>query len=204
MSGVRLTVLRHAATAWTEARRLQGRADPPLSPQGRAAAAAWRLPADLGTQALILTSPLLRARQTAFALGLDARVEPRLIEADWGGWEGQRLADLRADPAAGVAERERAGLDFTPPDGESPRQVQQRLGSLLAELAAQPHPVLAICHNGVIRALYALAVGWQMLGPPPDRLAAAACHRYRLDASGHPTVDRLNIPLLPVTRKQDG
>ena len=40
-----LALLRHGPTSWTAARRLQGRADLPLSPEGRQAVARWRLAA---------------------------------------------------------------------------------------------------------------------------------------------------------------
>ncbi|HEY9538315.1 MAG TPA: histidine phosphatase family protein, partial [Kiloniellaceae bacterium] len=40
----RLLAIRHGATAWNAAGRIQGRSDQPLSPAGRAAVAAWQLP----------------------------------------------------------------------------------------------------------------------------------------------------------------
>src|SRR5690606_6147509 len=43
----RLAVIRHGRTAWTEAKRLQGRTDTRLSPAGAAAVRAWRLPAEI-------------------------------------------------------------------------------------------------------------------------------------------------------------
>ena len=43
----RLAVLRHGPTAWNEAGRIQGRSDPPLSPQGKAWVGHWQVPADL-------------------------------------------------------------------------------------------------------------------------------------------------------------
>jgi probable phosphoglycerate mutase len=52
---------------------------------------------------------------------------------------------------------------------------------MLAELAADPEPVVAVCHKGVIRAALVLATGWDMQSKPPLRLARAAgcvlrCH----------------------------
>jgi len=44
MSGVPFAILRHAATAWNEARRLQGLTDTTLSAAGEADARSWRLP----------------------------------------------------------------------------------------------------------------------------------------------------------------
>ena len=193
---VRLTLLRHGPTDWTADRRLQGRTDRPLSAAGRTAVAAWRRP-PLAAATVVLTSPLARARETAALLGLDARIDDRLIEADWGAWEGRRLADLADDPAARLVERERDGLDFRPPGGESPREVQARLAPLLADIAAAGRPVLAVTHKGVIRAVYALATGWRMRCRPPHRLAEAACHHFHLDPAGRPAIAALNDPLQP-------
>jgi broad specificity phosphatase PhoE len=113
----------------------------------------------------------------------------------WGDWEGLTLAELAAMPDAALAEREAAGLDFQPPGGESPRQVQQRLKPLLGEIARGGTPVGAVTHKGVIRALFALASGWDMLGKAPARLDWQSAHLFRLNAGGRPAVERLNLPL---------
>lgn len=189
-----LAVLRHGPTEWSACRRLQGRRDIPLSPAGRAAVAAWRLPSALAGCAW-LTSPLRRAVETAEDLGVAAEREARLIEMAWGEWEGLTLAALAALPGAALAERAAAGLDFQPPGGESPRQVQARLKPLLAELARGGAPVAAVTHKGVIRALFALASGWDMLGKAPARLDWQSAHLFRLDAAGRPAVERLNLAL---------
>jgi broad specificity phosphatase PhoE len=189
-----LAVLRHGPTGWNASRRLQGRSDIPLGPAGSDAVAAWRLPPVLAG-CTWLTSPLQRAVTTAEALGVAARREARLIEMAWGDWEGLTLAELAAMPDAALAEREAAGLDFQPPGGESPRQVQQRLKPLLGEIARGGTPVGAVTHKGVIRALFALASGWDMLGKAPARLDWQSAHLFRLNAGGRPAVERLNLPL---------
>jgi probable phosphoglycerate mutase len=98
-------------------------------------------------------------------------VEPRLIEMDWGAWEGRRGAELRAAAPDDLAGNEARGLDLRPPAGESPREVCGRLQALCADLATDPAPVVAVCHKGVIRAALALATGWDMRTKPPLRLA---------------------------------
>jgi len=190
-----LALVRHGPTEWSAARRLHGRHDIPLSPSGRDEVAHWRLPAEIaGWQ--WLTSPLRRATETAELLGLaQARCEKRLIEMDWGAWEGLTLAELDRIPDAKLAERAAAGLDFQPPGGESPREVQARLMPLLAEIARAGRSTGGITHKGVIRALYALASGWNMLGKPPARLDWQSAHLLRLDAGGAPSIDCLNLSL---------
>ncbi len=191
-----LLVLRHGPTEWNERGVLQGRADPPLSAKGRAQVESWRVPADFEGSGWI-ASPLLRAMETARLMGAAPMPEPRLVEMDWGAWEGRSLDDLRADPTIDMARREASGLDFQPPGGESYRMVQNRLQPLLQELAAAEGATVAVCHKGVMQALYALATGWAMTGPPPEKLKPDCCHLFRLDPAGRPRTDRLNLPLAP-------
>ncbi|HEY9536178.1 MAG TPA: histidine phosphatase family protein, partial [Kiloniellaceae bacterium] len=99
------------------------------------------------------------------------------------------------DLGAGMAANEARGLDFRPPGGESPRDVQDRLRPLLAELADAGEDVVAVSHKGVLRALYALASGWDMRGKPATKLADACAQAFTLEAGGVPRVERLNIPL---------
>lgn len=193
----RLAVLRHGPTAWNAEGRIQGRADIPLSTEGTAALRGLMLP-DPFAGWTALCSPLSRCRQTAALLGLDAAIEPALVEMDWGAYEGQRLDTLRVAGGEAFAAAEARGLDFEPPGGESPRRVQARIAPLLARIAAAGTPVLAITHRGVIRALHAAARGWDMTGKPPDRLAAhLALHVFRLSRDGAPTVEMLNMALVP-------
>ena len=186
-----LALIRHMPTAWNTDGRLQGRSDTPLD---TAAIPAWRLPSELAGFRF-LASPLARALATAERLGVDAQADPRLIEMSWGEWEGRTLAGLRACFGDEMAANEAKGLDFRPPGGESPRDVQQRLKPLLAEIAASHRDTAAITHKGVIRAVLTLATGWDMLGKPPHRLSWSAAHLFRLDAGGRPSIDRLNIPM---------
>ncbi len=195
-----LVVLRHGPTEWNARGAIQGRADPPLSAAGRDRVRSWRLPTGYEA-ARWIASPLQRAVETARLLGGDPTPEPRLVELDWGDWQGRSLTELRVDPAMKMAEREAAGLDFQPPGGESYRMVQQRLVPLLRDIDADPRPgpgrTVAVCHKGVIQALYALASGWTMTGPPPDKLRDDCCHEFLLDGAGRPTTGRLNLSLLP-------
>ena len=191
----RLALIRHAATAYNEERRMQGGRDVPLSAAGRAAASRWRIPPALAG-ADWLTSPLARARETARLLGAaNAAIEPRLVEMNWGRWEGCTIAELRAGLGAAMAENEALGLDFRPEGGESPREVQARIVPWLAEIAARGRPVCAVTHKGVIRAVFALASGWGMTGKPPARLDWSAAQLFTLAADGAPAVEQLNLAL---------
>jgi probable phosphoglycerate mutase len=113
----------------------------------------------------------------------------------WGEWEGETVAGLRARLGTEMAMAEAAGLDFRPPGGESPREVQARVMPLLVEVARSSRPTAAITHKGVIRAVLALATGWDMRRKPPYRLSWSAAHLFQLDDAGSPSVMRPNLPL---------
>lgn len=190
-----LALLRHGPTRWTLEHRLQGRADLPLSDRGRAEVERWHLPNDIAGFRW-MTSPLSRSRETARLLGHpEALVDERLIEMNFGEWEGRRTADLRADLGPRLAEIEALGLDLRPPGGESPRDVQARLRPLLAELAGGGADVLAITHKSVIRAVHSLATGWSMTEEPQPILAPFGLHIYGLGRDGTPFPHRLNCSL---------
>ena len=191
-----IVALRHAPTAWNRDQRLQGRTDVALDEEGVAVAARWRIEPDWAGYR-ILSSPLQRARMTAAILFPDADIgiDRRLIEMDFGTWEGKRLAELRADPAEDAAAREGLGVDFKAPEGESPREVQARIQPLLARLAELERPTVLVTHKAVIRALYALASGWTMIGKPPAKLRPHCAQVFRLAADGTPAVARMNVSL---------
>jgi broad specificity phosphatase PhoE len=189
-----LVLLRHAPTPWNQARRLQGRADIALAESSRAELARRRLPESVaGFRAL--ASPLQRCLETASLLGLTPSVEPRLIEMDWGAYEGNTLKDLQIKHGFDLAANEARGLDFRPPAGESPRDVQSRIDPLLAEIAATDAPTIAVTHRGVIRAVYARAIDWDMKSDPPREMDLYALHLFRLAADGMPAVEQLNVAL---------
>ena len=192
-----LALLRHGPTRWNAAGRIQGRTDVSLSAEGVAEVKRWRLPPEL-VGARWQASPLLRAVETARLLGaIELELVPALAEMRWGAWEGRLLTEIRAADPEGVADIEARGLDFAPPGGESPRLVQARLRPWLASVAKSGVTTIAITHKGVIRALYAEASGWPMLGRPPDKLDWSCLHLFRLTADGRPSLERMNVALRP-------
>ncbi len=193
--GAELLLIRHGETAWNLDKRLQGRADLPLTAAARAAIAGRRLPArfDAGEW---FASPLGRALDTARLLGAEARtIEPRLIEMDFGDWEGYRTAELREKFGPAMVANESRGLDMQPPGGESPRQVQRRLRPWLAERAAAGGLSIAVSHKGVIRAVLAMAFDWDMVRRQPVRLDWRAAHLFAIMEDGSVTPAELNVEL---------
>ncbi len=174
-----LTLIRHAPTKWNEEGRLQGRTDVPLSERGRTELADWRVPPDLA-EASWVSSPLSRALETARALGAEPTIEKRLIEIDWGAWEGKTLAEVGRSLGREVAEIEARGLDFQAPDGESPGAVRKRIQSWLAETASLGRAVVAVTRKGVIQAVMALAAR--------GRPGATRRARRRSNSTGTPAI----------------
>jgi probable phosphoglycerate mutase len=188
--------VRHGPTDWNLRGRIQGQTDVPLSEQGRAEVRRWALRRDFAAFDWF-ASPLARARETAELLGAGGlRTEPRLMEANWGAWEGWSLERLRQDIGEIFAAMEAQGLDLTPPGGESPRMVRARLSAWLTEVAPAQRPIVAVCHAGVVRAAYSLATGWDMKKKAPLARPHAFAHLYELSRAGGLAVAELNIPLL--------
>ena len=198
-----VVLVRHGRTGWNAEGRIQGHSDIPLSDAGRAEVAGWRLPEAFAGFAWT-ASPLARARDTALILGAppDAlALDRRLREIHWGAWEGCTMDDLRDHLPLIRRARAEGGLDFCAPGGETNRELQARLVSWLGDVAARGRPTVAVAHQGVIRALLALATGWDMRGPPPSELQWAAAHLFHLGEGRRLAVGELNIALAAPARR---
>jgi broad specificity phosphatase PhoE len=142
-------LFRHAETEWSKSGQHTGRTDIPLTDAGRATAAA-NAPKIAGrTWALVLTSPLGRARETAALMGLGDRAEPRddLLEWDYGAYEGVTTKDIQA---------ERPGWSLWTdgcPDGEQADDVGARVDRVIAEALAADGDVALFAHGHVLRVL---------------------------------------------------
>lgn len=190
-----LVLIRHGPTTWNAQGRMQGQADRPLSAAGRHQVETWRVP-EAWRDYDWITSPLSRARDTAkMLIGRIPPADPRLVEMSWGQWEGRRLPDLRDELGEAFDRMATGGVDFQRPGGESPRQVQDRVRPLLAELARRRRPTVAVTHRGVIRAVYAEAVEWDMKDEPPHELRDDCAHVFALDTKGAPRLERINVSL---------
>lgn len=156
---MRLILVRHGQSTWNAERRIQGVADPSLSPDGGAQCALLRpLVAALAPD-LVVSSDLARARETAELLvPAPPAPDPRWREVDLGAWTGRSIDAM--EPAERRAlERWRRG-EADPPEGETWAAVRERLRAAVADLAATgaARP-LVVTHGGAIRAACALLGG---------------------------------------------
>jgi probable phosphoglycerate mutase len=152
VSGPRKIVLwRHGQTAWNVERRFQGSTDIPLDDTGRRQAVrAARLLAALRPTAIV-SSPLRRAADTAWALGditgLRVTLDPDLSERGGGEWEGLTSAEIRERYPEQHAV-------WQPPGGETTEQVAKRVTAAiergLAGIAAGGLLVVA-SHGAALR-----------------------------------------------------
>jgi probable phosphoglycerate mutase len=179
-----LALIRHGITEWNLQKRIQGRIDQPLCDIGRRQLQALTIPSGYRDYHWYC-SPLGRARESAELLGLsNYNIEPALIEMNWGDWEGEVLKPLRKRLGDVMRGNEARGLDFRPPGGESPREVQLRLQPWLRRLASSGESAAAVVHKGIIRCIYAMACDWDMRGETPVEFAWNAIHCFELNADG--------------------
>lgn len=163
-----LIVARHGRTEANRERRLLGRLDPGLDELGRAQAAA--LATHIGPVDRIVSSPLLRTRQTAEAWGQAVEFDERWIELDYGELDGVPLASVDAE----VWRMWRSDLDYAPAGGESIGALGHRVRAACEDLRtdAVDGTVVVISHVSPIKAAVAWALGvtddvaWRMFVAP--------------------------------------
>ncbi|MEL6318158.1 MAG: histidine phosphatase family protein, partial [Pseudomonadota bacterium] len=138
--------------------------------------------------AAILSSPLVRARETATLLAGRAagvRIEPALVEMDLGRWEGRRGVELMASPESGYRPIEAwstlGGWAMRCPGGEGPGDVRARLIPLFERLAEAGGRAVLVTHMNVIRTALAWAHGWAFDGPAPFQIKRGQLYPLTLD-----------------------
>ncbi|HYN69171.1 MAG TPA: histidine phosphatase family protein [Candidatus Eisenbacteria bacterium] len=154
-----LYLVRHPATPWTGTRYL-GRGDLDWSRPGHRRAdelvAGFR--GRLGPSALVITSPLRRARaladRLATATGCPSEVDERWLEVDVGQIEGHTFADIETlDPP--LAARLAAGdLEVDWPAGEQFADLEERVVDAFEDALRRPvRPIVVVTHAGPIALL---------------------------------------------------
>jgi alpha-ribazole phosphatase len=151
-----LLLMRHGETAWNREGRVMGRNPVELDEHGRAQVAAAIPFARLLAPDVIVTSPLVRARQSAEIIagglgGIPVNEEPQLSEVLYGRWEGKIYDDLIND--RDYARYREHPLETPTPGGETIAQVQAR-GVEAVMRAVRDNPgrrILAVSHGDIIR-----------------------------------------------------
>jgi probable phosphoglycerate mutase len=146
-----VVLVRHGATEWSQNGRHTGSTDLPLLPEGEAEASALRERLGARTFALVLVSPLQRARDTARLAGVadGAEIDPALHEWEYGDYEGRTTADIRT---------ERPGWTVWTggcPNGEDVEQVGARADAIIERVLAVDGDVALVSHGQFLRVLIA-------------------------------------------------
>ena len=145
----RIWLVRHGETEWTKSGQHTGRTDVPLTAAGEQQAKALGRHLAGRRFALVLTSPLGRARETCRLAGFasEAQVSDDLLEWDYGIYEGRTTAAIRVEEPGW-------SIWTTPvPQGETVDQVGARARRVIARAAAVAGDVALFAHAHVLRIL---------------------------------------------------
>ncbi|MER8377017.1 phosphoglycerate mutase family protein [Mesorhizobium sp. M1409] len=162
-------IARHGQTAWNAEFRLQGQADTDLNALGREQATgngqrlaglvqnSWEFD--------FVASPMKRTRETmqrvraAMKLDPDAyRTDPRLVEVNFGDWQGFTFAELETRYPGASRTRALDKWNFQPPGkgAESYQMLLERVGPCFDAIQ---RPTICVTHGGVMRALFRFVLG---------------------------------------------
>jgi probable phosphoglycerate mutase len=160
-----LWLIRHGETAWSLSGAHTGTTDLPLTAEGeRRAALLGKMLA--GKQfALVLTSPMQRARETCSIAGYadGAQVDANLSEWNYGDYEGKSTPQIR---------EVRPGWELWKdgvPNGETVEQVYARAAKVIDRAMQATGDVALFAHGHILRIL---AACWLALPPNAGRLFA--------------------------------
>ena len=197
---MRLVLIRHAAPVDDARGRCYGRLDLGLSPQGERQAAALVRSLDGAHIDAVVSSPALRAVDTARPLadvfGLEVEIRHDLGELDFGELEGRTYDEIAASHPDLYAHWMAEPTSVRFPGGESYDDLRERvdatIGNLLRERAGQT--VAVVTHGGVVRVVVA-----GVLGLPPGRIFRLGVDYASSTVvdwiAGEPIVQVLNSPI---------
>ena len=182
--------MRHGETEWSLSGQHTGTTDLPLTENGRQVARLLRPVLVKESFALVLTSPLQRARETCRLAGFGdaANVEPDLVEWNYGRYEGLTFDQIHAMAPGWLLFRDGC------PGGEQSGEIGARVDRVIAKVRVVEGNVLLFAHGHVLRVF---AARW--LGLPPSvgqhLLLDTATMTILSYYHGVPAIKRWNAPL---------
>lgn len=183
-------LVRHGETEWSLSGQHTGTTDIPLTENGQNVAKLFKPLFAKKSFALVLTSPMGRARKTCELAGLSkhAEVDRDLMEWNYGEYEGLTTKEIRTKmPAWEIF------IDGCP-GGETPKQIATRVDRLIARVRAVEGDVCLFAHGHILRVL---AIRWL-------EFPVSAGSHFMLDTAslsilsyyqGVPALKRWNAPL---------
>ena len=158
-----MVVVRHGETEWSRTGRHTGRSDIPLTENGERQARAVGEALRGREFALVVSSPLIRARETARLAGFAPELRDDLAEWDYGEYDGLTTPQIREQVPDWTI------WGYGAVGGESVEQLAARADRVVAELLAVDGDVLVFSHGHFLRVLTAR---WLGLGAADGRLFA--------------------------------
>lgn len=183
-------VVRHGETEWSLSGQHTGTTDLPLTDHGRQVARLLGPVLGKESFALILTSPLQRARETCRLAGFGdvVNIDPDLSEWNYGRYEGLTSAQIHATAPGWRLFRDGC------PGGEQPGEVGARVDRVIAKARAVEGNVLLFAHGHVLRVF---AARW--LGLPPSGGQHLLLDTATVNVLGYyrdiPAIQRWNVPI---------
>jgi probable phosphoglycerate mutase len=181
-----LILIRHGETDWNRELRFQGQIDVPLNDMGREQAR--RLGLRLAGEPVqrLVSSDLMRARQTAGPaarqLELDIVTSAAWREQNFGIVEGLRADEIRSRHPQVWEGWLQFREDYAIPEGESTRQFHARLMDALGHITAAHagQRVLIVTHGGALDMVWRTARGLGLSGPRQSQIPNAGFNRIRI------------------------
>ena len=146
-------LVRHGETDWSRTGRHTGRSDVPLTEEGERQARAVGEALRGRSFALVWSSPLQRARETARLAGFEPELRDDLAEWDYGEYDGLTTPEIREQVPDWTIWR------YGAPGGESVEQLAARADRVVADLLAVEGDVLVFSHGHFLRVLTARWLG---------------------------------------------
>lgn len=189
-------MIRHGETEWSKAGQHTGRTDIPLSPEGKAAAAAMAPALARRHFRAVFSSPAQRARDSAQLAGLtDVTIDPDLQEWDYGGYEGLTTPQIREERPGWYLWRDGVVPGGPGHPGETVAQVGARADRVLARVwpLLTEGDVALVAHAHLLRILTAR---WLGLDPTCGRLFRLGTGTLSVLGTEHdsPVILTWNVP----------
>ena len=110
----------------------------------------------------VYCSPLTRCIQTITPFmkvnpKIDFKIEPDLIEMNYGDWSGKKLRTLSKDKRWKNVQNQPSSFTF--PQGESFKQMRRRVDGLIRDLSMEKGPILLVTHGDIIKMILAASLG---------------------------------------------
>ena len=167
---MKIYLIRHGQTDWNVAGKIQGKTDIPLNETGRRQAACLAKGMEHRPVAQIFSSDLIRARETARAIGESQHVEVETLsgleEIGFGKWEGMTLEQIQVIFPAEYEKWCENPVTVAPPGGESLSQIKERCRKVMEEILKMAKGDFAIVSHG---AMLAYVVEYLMRNDPNDQ-----------------------------------